>query len=129
MMMVRDLRRLIVATMLVIGCTQPAGSVVLGWGSDEPAGTTYEVIVDGRLFARVVTSGREVAVIEDGEERRRKSNAPLQVNLASGARDRIIRNRKPYWSKIVSVEGDETEFCFSLPDPEGESPDPTDPAG
>jgi hypothetical protein len=98
---------------------------VLGWGSDEPSGTTYDVMVDGSHVTRIVTAGLEAADVEDSGGNRRKSNAPVQVYLSSGShRLEVIKNGKPHWSKTVDVRDSETEFYFSLPDPGGESPEP-----
>jgi hypothetical protein len=112
----------IVAWLMLTACSRSAGTVVLAWGSDEPTGTTYEVAVDDRVVSRVTTRGREKAEIEDAEGKRRRTHAPLEIDLPEGQHElRITKNGKPHWSKVITVTDGRTEFYYSLPDPDGES--------
>ena len=106
---------------VVISCSRGGGTVVLGWGSDEPPGTVYDVRVDGRLAASITTRGSAPASIRDEHGDVRQTNAPVEIDVEPGTRKfEITRNGKPHWSRDVVVNDGQTEFYFSLPDARGE---------
>ena len=108
---------------LLANCAPSAGTVVLAWGSEEPTHTTYEVSVDRKVVAKVVTQGVAKAEVHDERGNVRRTHAPLEIDLSAGPHEiNIVRNGKPHWSKVITVTDRETEFYYSLPEPEGESP-------
>ncbi|HYC62729.1 MAG TPA: hypothetical protein VEK79_24515 [Thermoanaerobaculia bacterium] len=104
------------------GCSRGAGTLVLGWRSEDPLGTSYDILIDGKRVRRVLIKDGGTAEVEDDRGQKTDRVGPLQIYLSGGNHEvEVRRNGASHWRKTIVVGEPETEFYYSLSNRDGET--------